>query len=230
MGIETKLRIADAADAASLSITIAVALLTFTPPVYAQSAAYRDGLKDRTVYENWVNTLDSETLIGANYWAAQRSLAHPAACGQTSGSRDAGCRAAQLYLTPTDARRSREPDYRLGWNAYQQTSASNVQPTPAPTETPTMQSTVKFCVNVVHHTKASMLGSWNENFDAFIIAKPDGSASVQNNAGHVGDQDGCLPSINVWLSTALHCPTTKFAERQIALRCGFGMSRKKGLP
>jgi hypothetical protein len=41
----------------------------------------------------------------------------------------------------------------------------------------------------VHHTPASMLGSWNQNFDAYAVTNPDGSTSVRNNAGHVGDQD-----------------------------------------
>jgi len=179
---------------ASIWLTIALTLL-FASPIYAQSAAFRDGLRDRTVYENWLSSLDPETLTGATFWAARRSLAHPGACGQTSASRDAGCRAAQLYLTPSDARRLREPDYRLGWNAYQPTASSpptsmSVQTTPAPVaEPPTFQSTVKSCVNVVHHTPASMLGSWNGNFDAFVITKADGSVSVQHNAGHVGDQD-----------------------------------------
>jgi hypothetical protein len=97
---------------------------------YAQSAAYSDGLADRTAYESWVASLDAMAKAGADYWASQRSLRNPGRCvspdGKADGSWVVGCREAKSRLDPADTRRLTEPDYRLGWNAFQQAAQASV--------------------------------------------------------------------------------------------------------
>lgn len=41
---------------------------------------------------------------------------------------EAGCRDAQRRLTPTDARRLSEPEYRRGWNAFQEAPQAVISP------------------------------------------------------------------------------------------------------
>jgi hypothetical protein len=95
-------------------------------PAVAQSAAYSDGLVDRSAYEQWTASLGSAEHDGAMFWAAERSKPHPLPCTAHGDDPNspwvAGCNAARLRLAPADARRKSEPEYRLGWNAYQQTA------------------------------------------------------------------------------------------------------------
>jgi hypothetical protein len=111
-------------------------------PACAQSVAYSDGLADRTAYEQWFGSLESAEHDGATFWSAQRSKPHPPPCTASGGDPNtpwvAGCRAAQLRLAPVDARRRREPEYRLGWNAYQETPpvAAVAAPSPPPASIP----------------------------------------------------------------------------------------------
>lgn len=101
-------------------------------PVYAQSVAYSNGRADRTAYEHWFGSLEPAEHDGATFWAAQRSKPHPPPCTARgdlpNSSWVAGCLSAQIRLAPADKRRGSEPEYRLGWNAYQQT------PSPAATQ------------------------------------------------------------------------------------------------
>ena len=94
--------------------------------VSAQTSAYSDGLADRTAFENWIASLGPGEKTGADYWAAQRSLRNPGPCIRSDGNSAwvAGCREAQRRLGQSDARRLSEPEYRLGWNAFQETPQS----------------------------------------------------------------------------------------------------------
>jgi len=92
--------------AAPLLLTI-----VFVVPARAESTAYSDGLSDRQAYEVWFDSLSTDEKAGAIYWAGQRSLPHPGACGHTDAPRDVGCKAAQRRLAPVDARRRSEPEY-----------------------------------------------------------------------------------------------------------------------
>ena len=85
-----------------------------TPP---HSPMFQKGLADRTGWEQWILSLSSDYRAGAGYWAGQRSLPHPGTCYGVPAF-TTGCEAAKARLTPADALRKSEPDYKLGWNAY----------------------------------------------------------------------------------------------------------------
>ena len=128
-----------------VAVATAVALtgLLIVNATCAQSDAYADGLADRTAYENWFATLAPPEQAGAEYWASQRSLRNPGPCARTTHTEndrriEAGCREAQRRLAPTDARRLSEPDYRKGWNAFQEVPyvASVATPIPLPITPP----------------------------------------------------------------------------------------------
>jgi predicted aspartyl protease len=93
-------------------------LISETP----QSAAFRDGLRDRTAWERWFASTSGDFKDGADYWASQRSTPYPSSCNgsgdQHFGDWTAGCLAAKRFLTPTDVRRKSEPEYRAGWNSF----------------------------------------------------------------------------------------------------------------
>jgi hypothetical protein len=84
------------------------------------TAAFADGRRDRLALEEWVNTLTGEAYAGAQYWASVRNDPGSRSCdapGQPPFSLwVAGCLAARAKLTPLDARRNSEPDYKAGWN------------------------------------------------------------------------------------------------------------------
>jgi hypothetical protein len=113
-------------------VALAALVIAFNSPSHAQSAAYSDGLADRTAYEAWISSLETGEKTGAAYWAGQRSLPHPGPCGHTDTPADAGCGEAQRRLAPADVRRRSEPAYRQGWNAFQSTTpAETTQSTAA---------------------------------------------------------------------------------------------------
>jgi hypothetical protein len=107
------------------SVTIGASLLAIFPAsaqVTPASPAFAQGAADRQGWEDWFNGLPAgQYRNGALFWSGQRSLRNPAGCyaqgGRDLGDWSAGCVAAQQRLTPSDARRKSEPDYRLGWNA-----------------------------------------------------------------------------------------------------------------
>jgi hypothetical protein len=79
--------------------------------------AFEQGVVDRQGWEDWFAATTGDYRTGAVYWAAQRSLPHPGSCATLGGDATSGCTAAQARLSPTDARRKTEPDYRAGWNS-----------------------------------------------------------------------------------------------------------------
>jgi hypothetical protein len=90
---------------------------TPTLPTAAPSPMFQKGWADRTAWEQWVASLPADHRAGAEYWAGQRSLPHPGTCHGVPAF-TTGCEAAKAKLTPADALRKSEPDYKLGWNAY----------------------------------------------------------------------------------------------------------------
>jgi hypothetical protein len=85
------------------------------------SSAFRDGLADRTAWEEWFSTLTGDYRDGADYWAGQRSSPNPGSCydqGYTRREFVDGCMEAKRGLTLTDLRRKSEPEYKEGWNSY----------------------------------------------------------------------------------------------------------------
>jgi len=111
-----------------------------SPPDTQASAAYRQGQRDRQAWETWFNALTSEYREGAAYWADQRSSRPPVSCDtatrSTGSDWTAGCHAAKQKLTPSDARRAAEPEYRLGWNNPPEVSAPPTAPEAAGAPTP----------------------------------------------------------------------------------------------
>lgn len=87
-----------------------------------QASAFRDGAADRKAWEIWFEGLVGEERDGALYWASQRSLPSPGSCALLDGTKAVGCRGAQTRLSPSDARRKTEPEYRAGWNSIRNPS------------------------------------------------------------------------------------------------------------
>lgn len=83
-----------------------------------ETSAFVAGLADRTAWEIWLQGLSAPGRAGAEFWATQRSLPRPAACSSTDAVFQDACETAQRRLSPTDARRRAEPDYRQGWNSF----------------------------------------------------------------------------------------------------------------
>lgn len=81
------------------------------------SPMFQKGMADRASWEGWVSKLTSDYRTGAEYWAGQRSLAHPGSCSGVPAF-TAGCNEAKARLTPTDVLRKTDADYKLGWNTY----------------------------------------------------------------------------------------------------------------
>jgi hypothetical protein len=97
---------------------------------------FQRGLADRTRWEKFINSEQSDVKAGSIWWAGQRSLPHPGSCDRMADAFGKptidpsgrigdprvlfymGCIAAQMLLAPSDAMRKSEPYYRLGWNAY----------------------------------------------------------------------------------------------------------------
>jgi hypothetical protein len=92
---------------------------TVVPTSGSQISAFRDGAADRAAWENWFGGLVGDERDGALYWASQRSLPSPGSCATLSGAKALGCREAQTRLSPSDARRKTEPEYKAGWNSIQ---------------------------------------------------------------------------------------------------------------
>ena len=114
---------------------IAVAGIMTISQVSGQVTPFREGLADRTAYEQWFAGLSDFQKAGATFWATERSKRIPKACadsGQGAGTpwMDA-CRETQQRLTPSDIRRNSEPEYRVGWNSFilTDTSSSAKRPT-----------------------------------------------------------------------------------------------------
>jgi type IV secretory pathway TraG/TraD family ATPase VirD4 len=84
------------------------------------TSVFNQGYGDRVVWERWFNGLTEDARDGAAFWAGERSKPNPGSCYEAKGRVDGdfrqGCLAAKQFLTPTDARRKTEPDYRRGWN------------------------------------------------------------------------------------------------------------------
>jgi hypothetical protein len=83
----------------------------------ATSSSFNDGASDRMTWEAWFNGLSGEERDGAYYWAAQRSLKNPGDCARLGGAGQVGCAEAKARLSPGDARRKTEPEYKAGWNS-----------------------------------------------------------------------------------------------------------------
>lgn len=88
-------------------------------PPDANSASYKQGVADRDTWETWFGTVHGSKLEGADWWAGQRSLQSPVPCSAHAASGGdwlSGCLEAKKLLTPSDARRKSDPQYRNGWN------------------------------------------------------------------------------------------------------------------
>ena len=82
------------------------------------STAFQDGLRDRRIWQEWLQSQTADYRIGAEYWAGQRSAPSPGLCYSPRQEFIDGCMAAKRLLTPMDSRRRSEPGYKEGWNSY----------------------------------------------------------------------------------------------------------------
>jgi len=83
----------------------------------AESPSFLDGQRDRHSWETWFAATTGDYREGASWWAEHRSLPQPGSCFAMTGDARNGCLAAKDRLTPFDARRRSDPDYRRGWNS-----------------------------------------------------------------------------------------------------------------
>ncbi len=79
----------------------------------------------------WFSSLSGDMKAGAEYWAGQRSLLHPGKCTGTPDF-SKGCNKAKARLTDSDALRKFEPDYKDGWNSYEQPATPPAPPAAPP--------------------------------------------------------------------------------------------------
>jgi hypothetical protein len=128
-----------------------------TSDASATSLPFQQGLADRRAWEEWFAGTSGDFRNGAFYWTAQRSLPHPGSCTVLGGNAAAGCLAAQTHLGASDARRTREQDYRLGWNSYQSLSPADasMQPSVSPTAT-AAQPDARLDTPIGHAAKAAI--------------------------------------------------------------------------
>jgi hypothetical protein len=79
--------------------------------------------------EKWVAGLTGDYKRGVDWWAEHRSAANPGLCRVREATNlefVSGCEAARARLAPVDIKRKSDPEYRRGWNTY------NDAPTPQP--------------------------------------------------------------------------------------------------
>ena len=89
-------------------------------PVNAsQTDAYRQGGEDWRDLHAWFGSQTVGRRVGADFWAANRSVAAHASCvAAASGDKFefvAGCEEAKRKLAPIDDRRRNSPEYRAGF-------------------------------------------------------------------------------------------------------------------
>ena len=88
-------------------------------PVQPESrfpSSFERGRADREDWERWHAEQIGDAWMGAQYWAAQRSLPHPGRCeGNPDFNR--ACTEAQRHLAIPDIMRKTDPEYKRGWNS-----------------------------------------------------------------------------------------------------------------
>ena len=88
---------------------------------------YRQGVADWRDLQAWFGAQTGDRRAGADYWAANRSIAGHASCvaAAPAGNQDfvAACEEAKRRLGPIDERRHNDPQYQAGFK-----SASLLQP------------------------------------------------------------------------------------------------------
>ncbi len=89
-------------------------------------SSYDKGLADRVAWEAWFGAQMDGSKRGASFWAAQRSLPHPASCNTLSPASDevAACETARSMLSGMDAQRRSDPAYKAGFNSFVAPSAT----------------------------------------------------------------------------------------------------------
>jgi uncharacterized protein len=96
--------------------------ITTTPADGSSSPTFQQGQADHESLEIWFSSQVGDYRAGAEYWASHRSLRNPQPCDAAPPSMGAewtaGCTAAQQRLAGPEARRKKEPEYRLGWNNW----------------------------------------------------------------------------------------------------------------
>lgn len=105
-------------------ITLTVLALFTSFQVYAQTTGeYLAGVRDRTEYESWFAVITGNYKTGVEFWVNHRSKPREAKCFSQGMTPDSewmhGCLTAQQRMTPWDARRKADSEYRLGWNSIQ---------------------------------------------------------------------------------------------------------------
>lgn len=105
-------------------IMLTVLALFTSCQVYAQTTGeYLAGVRDRTEYESWFAAITGNYKTGVEFWVNHRSKPREAKCFSQGMTPDSewmhGCLTAQQRMTPWDARRKADSEYRLGWNSIQ---------------------------------------------------------------------------------------------------------------
>jgi ATP-dependent protease ClpP protease subunit len=149
---------------------------------------FQIGLAARTAFQEWLVGLqhhDANDLgyqEGALWWTANRSVPNPGCEGKLGDlvvpdelngelRRDnflKGCRAAKVWLDPTDTRRKTSPEYRKGWNSYgepQVATEPQVAALPPSTFTPMIEEPKQAMIcgkrTTFNPTDLVWIGTWN---------------------------------------------------------------------
>ena len=125
------------------AISAALIIILFVPHLHAQdlhSGSYKDGQRDRILWELWFSSLKGKSLAGAKYWANHRSIPKTPSCADAdidgSYAWQGGCNEARRRLAASDQRRKLDPEYRQGWDAPEPPDAPKPPDAPEPPNAP----------------------------------------------------------------------------------------------
>jgi hypothetical protein len=121
------------------AISAALIIILFVPHLHAQdlhSESYKDGQRDRILWELWFSSLKGKSLAGAKYWANHRSIPKTPSCADAdidgSYAWQGGCNEARRRLAASDQRRKLDPEYRQGGDAPEPSDAPEPPNAPEP--------------------------------------------------------------------------------------------------
>ncbi|MGA0599192.1 superinfection immunity protein [Caulobacter sp. KR2-114] len=148
-----------------------------TPEPVAPSgpAEFQRGQADRARYEAWFHGLAGETLAGASYWEANRSVSGHSPCDasgvpSTGAEWTRGCFAARDQLADPDRRRLSSPEYRYGWNH----PTANVDTSRAPPAPPGGEATTPAVPDAATSAASSDTGAPAASPSAATTTPPGG--------------------------------------------------------
>lgn len=106
-----------------------------TPSAQSATDSWQWGATDWRRLQAWFASQSGDRLAGANFWAANRSMAGHKSCDEAAadfagdkGAFASGCLDAKARLDPIDAKRRSDPEYRAGFNSAARSAPSSAPP------------------------------------------------------------------------------------------------------